>query len=84
LEGTAFGTSRHVLLSAGGETLYIGVMPVGDYTSVETTARTWNAGITQVDITTPEAGQTPASLDANSKDQRVLTVGFRGVKFSEK
>jgi hypothetical protein len=84
LEGTAFGTSRHIMLSVGGETLYIGVMPVGDYTSVQTTPRTWQAGITQVDITTPEAGQTPASLDPASKDQRVLTVGFRAVVMNEK
>ena len=84
LEGTAFGTSRHVMLSVGGETLYIGVMPVGDYTTVQTTPRTWQAGITQVDITTLEAGQTPASLDPGSKDQRVLTVGFRAAVLNEK
>lgn len=84
LEGRAFGTSRHVTLAVGGETMYIGVMPVGDYTPVQTTPRTWQAGITQVDITTPEAGQTPASLDPGSKDQRVLSVGFRAVVLNEK
>jgi hypothetical protein len=84
LESTAFGTSRHVMLTVGAETLYIGVMPVGDYTSVQTAPRTWQVGITQVDITTPEAGQTPASLDPGSKDQRMLTVGFRAVVLNEK
>jgi hypothetical protein len=83
LEGTALGTSRHALLAVGAETLYIGVVPVGDYVSIETPTRTWQAGITQVDITTPEAGQTPASLDPGSPDQRVLTVGFRAVNIVE-
>ena len=83
LEGTALGTSRHALLAVGAETLYIGVVPVGDYVSIETPTRTWQAGITQVDITTPEAGQTPASLNPGSPDQRVLTVGFRAVNIVE-
>jgi hypothetical protein len=59
-------------------------MPVGAYTPVETAPRTWQAGITQIDITTPETGQTPASLDPGSKDVRVLTIGFRAVEMNVK
>lgn len=84
LQGTAFSQEHTVSMTIGGETIYSGKLPPGAFTPMETTTRTWQAGVTQIDITTPEPGVSPNALEANSGDKRVLTVGFKGVKLEKR
>ena len=84
MQGTAFAQERGVRVSVGEEVLYDGKLPAGAFTPIETTTRTWNEGVTQIDISAPEAGTSPSALDANSGDNRSLTVGFKDVKLENK
>jgi hypothetical protein len=84
MEGTAFAQERAVTLAVGGETLYSGKFSAGNFTSINTGVREWQAGVTQVDISALEAGSSPNSLDPNAGDDRVLTVGFRSVVLEER
>ena len=71
-------------MSVGEEVLYDRKLPAGAFTPIETTTRTWEEGVTQIDISSPEAGTSPSALDANSGDNRLLTVGFKDVKLENK
>jgi hypothetical protein len=84
IQGTAFAQERGVTMSIDGQILYDGRLPAGTFMPIETTTRTWKAGITEIDISTPEGGTSPSAQDANSGDKRVLTVGFKGAKLENK
>jgi hypothetical protein len=84
MEGTAFAQERGVTMTVGGELVYRGVLTVGQFIPIETEVREWKAGITQIEIVSPEAGRSPNSLDPSAGDDRVLTVGFRGVTLEER
>ncbi len=79
MAGTAFAQDRSITMTVGDEDLYSGTLASGDFTTVKTATRHWQAGVTQIDISSPEAGTSPISLDPNAGDNRELTVGFRGV-----
>jgi hypothetical protein len=83
MQGAAFGQERDVTLTVGDETLYSGRLPAGSFAPIETGIREWQAGVTQVEIVSPGAGMSPNSLDPNAGDERVLTVGLRGVSLEE-
>ena len=80
MEATSFATARTLHIEMGGREVYSGTMQTGGFGTVSTGPVDWQPGVTEVTITADGEGVTPRSLDPNSPDERLLTVGFKGVR----
>jgi hypothetical protein len=85
-EGTAFAQEQSARIRVGsgpvgGSGTYADrLFPAnGSFAGVTIGPQEWQPGVTEVYIEKSEQGLTPRSVDANLQDDRVLTVGIRGV-----
>lgn len=85
MNAVSFAKDRAVTFSSVGgankstSTIYSGEATAGG-TQVRTQVVQWPAGMSEVLVVPAEPGVTPRSLDPNSKDNRLLTVGIRDVR----
>ena len=80
MDATSFASARTLQISVGGREVYSGTVQAGGFGTVSTGPLEWWPGMTEVTITAVESGTTPRSLDPNSPDERLLTVGFKRVR----
>ncbi|HET9493194.1 MAG TPA: hypothetical protein VFR15_03085, partial [Chloroflexia bacterium] len=80
MDTASFATARTLHVSVDGREVYSGTVQAGGFGTVSTGPVDWQPGVTEVTITAGGEGVTPRSLDPNSPDERLLTVGFKRVR----
>jgi hypothetical protein len=80
MEAASFATARSLHISVGGREIYSGTVQAGGFGTASTGPVDWQPGVTEVEITAGGEGATPRSLDPNSPDERLLTVGFKRIR----